>query len=273
MESIRPAAVAGAFYPSDATELATEVAALLAAAPRFARPEHPPKAVIVPHAGYIYSGPIAASLYAQLAPLRGHISRVVLIGPAHRVWLRGIALPRTLAFATPLGNVDIDTDARDAISLLPQVSMRDDAHAHEHCLEVQLPFLQSVLGRFRLVPLVVGEATPAEVAEVLEALWGGAETLVVVSSDLSHFLDYRSASAIDGETARAIIALEPVLRHDQACGATPINGLVALARRLGMQVEQVDLRNSGDTAGDRSRVVGYGAFAFRQIDGSGAAHA
>ena len=273
MDSVRPAAVAGAFYPGETNALAAEVAALLAAAPSDAPTEHPPKAVIVPHAGYIYSGPVAASIYARLAPLRGRIQRVVLIGPAHRVWLRGIALPKSVAFATPLGNVEIDVEALDAITSLPQVSVREDAHAHEHCLEVQLPFLQSVLGRFRLVPLVVGDATPVEVAEVLDALWGGAETLVVVSSDLSHYLDYRSARKMDGETARAITALEPLLSHEQACGATPINGLLELARRRGLQVEQVDLRNSGDTAGGRGQVVGYGAFAFRQRDESGAVHA
>ena len=273
MDSVRPTAVAGAFYPGDKIILAASVTSLLADAAGDSQATSPPKAIIAPHAGYIYSGPIAASIYARLAPLRGRIRRVVLIGPAHRVWLRGIALPDTVAFASPLGNVEIDVDAVRAVASLPQVTVRGDAHAQEHSLEVQLPFLQSVLGRFRLVPLVVGNATTAEVAEVLDALWGGEETLVVVSSDLSHYLDYRSARAADGETARAISALEPTLNHEQACGATAINGLIELARRRGMKVEQIDLRNSGDTAGDRSRVVGYGAFAFREKDEGAAGHA
>ncbi|MBL0125608.1 MAG: AmmeMemoRadiSam system protein B [Betaproteobacteria bacterium] len=264
MNSIRPTAVAGAFYPGDTKILAASVKSLLADVAGDAQSDRPPKAIIAPHAGYIYSGPIAASIYARLAPLRGRIRRVVLIGPAHRVWLRGIALPDAVAFASPLGDVEIDADAVRAITSLPQVTVREDAHAQEHSLEVQLPFLQSVLGDFRLVPLVVGQATPGEVAEVLDALWGGEETLIVVSSDLSHFLDYRSARSVDGETARAINALDSDLTHEQACGATAINGLTNLARRRGMEVEQIDLRNSGDTAGDRSRVVGYGAFAFRE---------
>ncbi|MEO8102954.1 MAG: AmmeMemoRadiSam system protein B [Betaproteobacteria bacterium] len=260
--TIRPTAVAGAFYPGSARVLAAEVGALLDGATTAPPSPHLPKAIIAPHAGYIYSGPIAASIYARLTPLRGRIRRVVLIGPAHRVWIRGVALPGVAAFASPLGAVEIDAGAVAAIAALPQVSVRADAHAREHSLEVHLPFLQAVLGTFQLVPLVVGEATPAEVAEVLDALWGGEETLIVVSSDLSHYLDYRSAQAIDGETARAILSLEPLRSHDQACGATPINGLLELAQRRGMQVEQIDLRNSGDTAGDRARVVGYGAFAF-----------
>jgi MEMO1 family protein len=270
MPGIRPAAVAGAFYPGEARVLAAEVAAMLEEASAAAPARHAPKAIIAPHAGYVYSGPVAASIYARLAPLRGRIRRVVLIGPAHRVWIRGIALPGTSAFASPLGEVEIDADGVAAIASLPQVSVRRDAHALEHCLEVQLPFLQSVLGRFRLVPLVVGEATTGEVAQVLDALWGGEETLVVVSSDLSHYLDYRMAQKLDGETARAISALEPVLGHDQACGATPINGLIEAARRRHMLVEQVDLRNSGDTAGGRGQVVGYGAFAFHENEAGNA---
>jgi hypothetical protein len=268
MPTIRPAAVAGAFYPGEARVLAAEVAAMLGEATTAAPARHAPKAIIAPHAGYVYSGPVAASIYARLAPLRGRIRRVVLIGPAHRVWIRGFALPGASAFASPLGEIDAEGVA--AIASLAQVSVRRDAHALEHCLEVQLPFLQSVLGRFRLVPLLVGEATPAEVAQVLDALWGGEETLVVVSSDLSHYLDYRTAQKLDGETARAIAALEPVLDHDQACGATPINGLIETARRRHMLVEQVDLRNSGDTAGGRGQVVGYGAFAFHEREAGNA---
>jgi AmmeMemoRadiSam system protein B len=270
MVTVRPAAVAGSFYPGEAQSLAAEVTSLLGEAAGRTGSQPPPKAIIAPHAGYVYSGPIAASIYARLAPLRGVVRRVVLIGPAHRVWIRGLALPGATAFASPLGEVEIDAGAVAAVSSLPQVTVRGDAHALEHCLEVQLPFLQSVLGPFRLVPLVVGEATPAEVAEVLDALWGGEETLVVVSSDLSHYLDYRTAREVDGETARAIRALEPLRSHDQACGATAINGLIELAHRRRMEVEQVDLRNSGDTAGGRGRVVGYGAFAFREREAGNA---
>jgi AmmeMemoRadiSam system protein B len=269
MDNVRPTAVAGAFYPGESTMLATDIAALLADVDAKSG-GHPasalrvPKAIIAPHAGYIYSGAVAASIYARLSLLRGRIRRVVLIGPAHRVWIRGVALSNASAFASPLGNVEIDGEALKLLASLPQVCVRPDAHALEHSLEVHLPFLQSVLGSFRLVPLVVGDATPGEVAQVLDTLWGGEETLLVVSSDLSHYLDYRSAQLADGETARSIMALEPVLSHHQACGATVINGLIELAHRRRLEVEQVDLRNSGDTAGGRDRVVGYGAFAFFQ---------
>jgi len=277
MANIRPAAVAGAFYPADRQALLEEVTALLAdvsVTPAAARVTPAPKAIIAPHAGYVYSGPVAASIYARLTPLRGRIRRVVLVGPAHWVWFSGLALPAATAFASPLGAIDIDADAVAAIAGLPQVSVRADAHTDEHCLEVQLPFLQAVLGTFRLLPLLVGEATAAEVAEVLDTVWGGDETLVVISSDLSHYLDSTSARAIDGETAHAIVALQPLRRHEQACGATPINGLLELARRRHMTAEQVDLRNSGDTAGNRSQVVGYGAFAFNENAApAGAVHA
>jgi hypothetical protein len=266
MASIRPTAVAGAFYPADPRLLAADVAALLAgtAETTAARTGRPPKAIIAPHAGYIYSGPIAASIYARLAPLRGQIRRVVLIGPAHRVWIRGVALPDASVFASPMGDVEIDAEAVASIRKLPQVSVRADAHANEHCLEVHLPFLQSVLGAFRLVPLLVGDAMPAEVADVLDALWGGDETLIVVSSDLSHYLTYHAAQAADAQTARAIVGLKPALDSHQACGAAAINGLIELAQHRRLAVEQIDLRNSGDTAGDRERVVGYGAFAFSE---------
>ena len=262
MASIRPAAVSGSFYPGEASALAAEVAAYLAEAPG-SHPGMPaPKAIIAPHAGYIYSGPIAAAIYARLAPLRGTVHRVVLAGPAHRVYVQGAAIPSAKAFASPLGTVALDVDALARLAQLPFVEVSDRAHAFEHSLEVHLPFLQSVLGDFRLVPIVVGEATPEEVARLYELLWGGDETLLVVSSDLSHYLPYRDAQVRDGETARAILRLDEHLHPEEACGAAPINGLLRAARRHGLQAEQVDLRNSGDTAGDRERVVGYGAFAF-----------
>jgi len=260
--SVRASAVAGLFYPGDARELAGNLAQLLGAAAHEAPERDAPKAIIAPHAGYIYSGPIAASVYALLAPARSRITRVVLLGPTHRVAIKGLALPGCAAFATPLGKVEIDAAAVGALDKLPQVSVNARAHAPEHSLEVHVPFLQVVLGKFTLVPLAVGQASAQEVAEVLDALWGGAETLIVVSSDLSHYLPYADAQAVDRGTAQAILALAPELSHEQACGATPVTGLTHVARRRGLKPELIDLRNSGDTAGDRNRVVGYGAFAF-----------
>ena len=262
MSSVRPPAVAGTFYPAAAGELAGDVAALLAGAANNARGQPVPKAIIAPHAGYLYSGPVAAAVYARLAPARGIIKRVVLLGPVHRVPVRGLALPDAGALATPLGNIPVDAHAVAALKKLPQVTVSAAAHALEHSLEVQLPFLQQALGEFSLVPLAVGDASAAEVAQVLDTLWGGAETLIVVSSDLSHYLAYADAQAADRVTAQAILAMRTDISHEQACGGTPLNGLLQAARKRGLAAELIDLRNSGDTAGDRQRVVGYGAFAF-----------
>ena len=284
MSDLRPAAVAGTFYPRVPTELAAAVRAcfddatararatdMASARPRSsdgapgARPvagASRPKALIVPHAGYVYSGAIAAAAYARLADAGEPIRRVVLFGPTHRVPLRGLAVPSAHAFATPLGNVGVDRAAVDAALALPQVRASDAAHAFEHSLEVQLPFLQAVLRDFEIVPFAVGDATPAEVAEVMELLWGGPETLLVVSSDLSHYHRYADAQALDRATAAAILSLSATLVHEQACGATPVNALLLSAREHGLRPKLLDLRNSGDTAGDRSRVVGYASFAF-----------
>lgn len=263
VQSIRPPAVAGMFYPGDPRLLADEVAALLtvavAPAPTFAGRT---KAIIVPHAGYIYSGPVAASAYARLAPQAGAIRRVILLGPCHRVPVRGLAVPHASAFATPLGTVPLDREAISAALALPQVVHHDAAHAQEHSLEVQLPFLQQVLESFSLAPFAVGYATPDEVAEVLDLLWGGPETLIVISSDLSHYHPYPDAQRRDRHTADDIAHLRLLLDHEQACGATPINGLIELAQRRGLTPHLLDLRNSGDIAGDRARVVGYASFAF-----------
>ncbi|MCB2030281.1 MAG: AmmeMemoRadiSam system protein B [Rhodoferax sp.] len=264
MEGIRSPAVAGSFYPGGTAALTAMVSGLLADASA-AEPVHPaapPKALIVPHAGYIYSGATAARAYAGLAAARQVIRRVVLLGPVHRVAVRGLALPGVARFATPLGEVALDQHAIAAIRDLPQVVDSAPAHAHEHALEVQLPFLQSVLDDFKLVPLAVGDASPAEVAEVLERLWGGPETLVVISSDLSHFLPYATAQQTDRATALDILALKPTISHEQACGGTPVNGLLLAARRHGLQPRLLDQCNSGDTAGDRQRVVGYASFSF-----------
>ena len=260
--SVREPAVAGMFYPAGSRELSQSLAQMLGAAAHDAPERAVPKAIIAPHAGYIYSGPVAASVYALLAPARGRISRVVLLGPTHRVSVRGLALPGCEAFATPLGTVRVDAASVEALARLPQVVVSAQAHALEHSLEVHVPFLQVVLEQFTLVPLAVGQASAREVAEVLELLWGGPETLVVVSSDLSHYLGYHDAQAVDRATAKAILALATDLSHEQACGATPVTGLTQVARRRALKPELIDLRNSGDTAGDKNRVVGYGSFAF-----------
>jgi len=265
LAGIRPAAVAGMFYPEVPSTLAAEVRAHLAAGEARREPgANVPKAIIVPHAGYVYSGPIAASAYARLASARDTIRRVVLLGPTHRVLVRGLALPSVEAFATPLGSVAVDRAAVDLALTLRQVVTNDAAHALEHSLEVQLPFLQAALGTFSIVPFAVGDATGIEVGEVLDLLWGGKETLIVVSSDLSHYHRYADARKVDRETGEAILALSATLDHEQACGATPINGLLRAAQRRRLRPQLLDLRNSGDTAGDKSRVVGYASFSFTE---------
>ena len=258
--SVRRPAVAGLFYPGERAALAREIAELLGSARATAA--RTPKALIAPHAGYVYSGPVAANAYALLKPAHDTIKRVVLLGPTHRVAVRGLALPGVRQFATPLGAVQIDADAVERLRRLPQVVVSDEAHALEHSLEVHVPFLQSVLDDFTLVPLAVGFADAEQVAEVLDTVWGGPETVIVVSSDLSHYLSYREAQALDRATAEEIVGLETEIDHEQACGATPVCGLTLIARRKRLTPELVDLRNSGDTAGDKSRVVGYGSFAF-----------
>lgn len=258
----RPAAVAGTFYPANEAVLRRTVDQLLLAAQADAPAVPPPKAVIVPHAGYPYSGPVAAALYAQLKPSAASIERVVLLGPAHRMDVRGLALPAANRFSTPLGEIEVDAEAAERLRHLPQITESDAAHAAEHCLEVQLPFLQTVLGRFRVVPLLAGSATATEVADVLLRLWGGDETLIVVSSDLSHYLPYEVAQRVDRASVEQILAGDSSLETGQACGAVPINGLIAAAAARGLVTRLVDLRNSGDTAGDRDRVVGYAALRF-----------
>jgi AmmeMemoRadiSam system protein B/AmmeMemoRadiSam system protein A len=270
---VRPPAVAGLFYPRDPVLLSEEVENYLGQVPE--RPLTPgfPKLLIVPHAGYVYSGLVAASAYDLLRPARGIVKRVVLLGPCHRVAVRGLALPAARAFDTPLGRIVLDESGIAAIRGLPQVVESAATHAQEHALEVQLPFLQQVLEEFSLVPLVVGNAAPEEVAEVLERLWGGAETLVVVSSDLSHYHAYEEARRIDAATVRAIVACDAGLSHEQACGATPLAGALLAARARGLAPRLLDCRNSGDTAGSKDRVVGYASFALDGDDaGYGAEH-
>lgn len=262
MTAIRPAAVAGTFYPGDAKTLALTVDRLLADTRNTSAMR--PKALIAPHAGYIYSGATAAAAYATLAPWAGHIRRVVLLGPTHRVAVNGIALPESETFSTPLGIIRLDAQGIADIAQMPQVVCSENAHALEHSLEVHLPFLQRVLPAFSLIPLAVGQASPQAVAAVLDRLWGGQETLIVASSDLSHFLPYRAAQEVDADTCGHILRFDTHLHPEQACGAYPLNGLLLAASRRGLKPTLLDLCNSGDTAGDRNRVVGYAAFSFEE---------
>lgn len=258
---VRPPAVAGTFYPDDPEALTTAVADALREAAAGAAAGAVPPAIVAPHAGYIYSGPIAASAYARVLAGRGQIERVVLVGPAHTVALDAIATSGADGFATPLGVVPVDTEVRDRLVRTGKVVVSDRAHAAEHSLEVHLPFIQVALGEVTIVPLVVGQVPSETVADVLDEVWGGPETLVVVSSDLSHYHDHSTAQALDRRTAAAILAKEPdLLGPGDACGLYPLRGLLVAARRRGLDVELLDLRTSADTAGDRHRVVGYGAF-------------
>lgn len=260
MSRIRSAAVAGLFYPADPAQLQREIQSMLSSADEI---DSKPKALIVPHAGYIYSGPVAASAFAQLKEIQHTVERVILLGPCHRVPLRGLATSSADYFETPLGSIRIDREAIKQIASLPQVEEFDLTHQQEHSLEVQLPFLQEVLDDFSLVPLVVGDASTEEVSEVLDTLWGDDETLIVISSDLSHYHDYNTARAMDTETCHAIENMNPsAIQYDQACGRNPVTGLLLAAKKHGLHVTTLDLRNSGDTAGDKSSVVGYGAWAL-----------
>ncbi len=252
--------VAGIFYPADPSQLAQQIDQYLGeAAPC---PLQAPKALIAPHAGYIYSGPVAANAYAGLKAVAARIKRVIVLAPSHRVAFRGLATSEAAEFRTPLGDVAVDADAVQQALALPQVGLLEQAYRGEHALEVQLPFLQRTLGDFKLVPFIVGEARAEEVAEVLDLLWGGDETLIVVSSDLSHYHEYTDAMRRDRKTTRHIEALDPDIAYDDACGRNPIRGLLVSAREHGLSVETRDLRNSGDTAGPRDQVVGYGAYVF-----------
>ncbi len=265
MTTQRTPAVAGLFYPEGPEALEAKVRSYLADADGL---DVVPKALIAPHAGYAYSGPIAAHAYRLLEPLRGAIRRIVLLGPAHRIGLRGLAVPSVDSFLTPLGSVPVDREAVAALlRRFPHVVPHDAAHAPEHSLEVHLPFLQVVLDRFQMVPVLVGGADTEEVASVLEYLWGGPETVVVVSTDLSHYHDYVSARVLDLQTSEAIEAYRPEgIDSHRACGFACLKGLLEVASRRRLDVVRLDLRNSGDTAGTRERVVGYGAWALTEPD-------
>lgn len=254
----RQPAVAGTFYPANPQELHQILDQFLCDAEIGNKV---PKAIIVPHAGYIYSGPVAATAYARLIKAHDLITRVVIIGPSHRVGFKGLAVSSAETFSTPLGTVAVDLKAVKSILKLPFVEYNEPAHAHEHSLEVHLPFLQETLDSFTIIPIVAGEASPAQVSQVLDALWGGDETLIVISSDLSHYHDYATCQKLDKETSIIIENLQyERLAFDSACGKVPVSGLLKLAKEKSLSIKTIDLRNSGDTAGDKSRVVGYGAY-------------
>ncbi len=262
MNKIRQPAVAGMFYPADPGRLRGMVNEFLDTAVPPPTPLNP-KAIIAPHAGYIYSGPIAGSAFNPWQGQMENVTRVVLIGPAHTMAITGVAGVSTGAFRTPLGDILVDVVEMERLRPLPQVQIHDGAHSREHCLEVMLPFLQLLAPQMKIVPLVVGQSYGREVAEVLQTLWGGPETRIVISSDLSHYYDYATAQRLDAATAQAIETLQPDnLGSESACGRIPIQGLLYQAQVQGLQAHTVDLRNSGDTAGTKDRVVGYGAFLF-----------
>ncbi len=254
--SIREPAFAGTFYPNDPSKLSAMLSTYLSGEPG----ETCPKAIIAPHAGYIYSGETAGRVYRRVAAGRAHINRVILLGPSHRVAFRGMAAPSSDYFRTPLGDIPLDTDLISELAQQPGISFLDKAHAQEHSLEVHLPFLQQVLNDFTLVPVVVGDAAPDDVATMLASVWGGDETLIVISSDLSHFEAYDRARQIDQHTNQKILGLDASLQGPEACGCRPVNGLLHLLKQKGLTIRNVDICNSGDTAGDRDRVVGYGAW-------------
>lgn len=254
----RQPAVAGVFYPVNPKQLHQVLNQYLQDAKTDALV---PKAIIVPHAGYVYSGPVAASAYVRLIPAKDKITRVVIIGPSHRVAFSGLAVSQASTFSTPLGNIPVDQSAIEDIIQFPFVDYIEQAHTFEHSLEVHLPFLQETLTHFKIVPIVAGDATPGQVAQVLEKLWGGEETLIVISSDLSHYHDYATAKKLDKLTSERIEKRQyELIDSDCACGKVAVNGLLKLAREKSLSVETIDLRNSGDTAGDKSRVVGYGTY-------------
>jgi AmmeMemoRadiSam system protein B len=266
MKTIRPAAVAGSFYPADPDSLARLITSQLEKVKLLSPPPHP-KAFIAPHAGYIYSGEIAASAYKQILPIKNQIKRVILIGPSHHIAFNGLAISSADYFSTPLGNIPLDSDAHTLLATHHNVTVSNQAHQAEHSLEVQLPFLQTVLDEFTIVPIITGDATPQQVATIIDLLWGSTETLLVISSDLSHYHDYHTARQLDKKTTQAILNLDiQAIDPELACGCTGIRGLLYFASQHPMTIKALDIRNSGDTAGDRNSVVGYGAFLFEEAN-------
>ncbi len=265
MLNIRPSAVGGTFYPGNAVTLSASIDAMLEEAVRRNPPAEIgslPKVIIVPHAGYIYSGPVAASAFSLIRGGKGTINRVVLVGPVHRVPVKGVALSSASFFETPLGMIPLDSNAAQELADVPEIIVSDAAHGMEHSLEVQLPFLQRVLGEFSLIPLAVGDTGAGVVAQLLERLWGGPETLIVISTDFSHYKSYEAARIMDDATIQSLLNLQLLTSYEQACGALPVNGLIVAARHKGLVPRLIDVRNSGDTAGDKDRVVGYASLAL-----------
>jgi len=269
MSMIRQPAVAGMFYSADANTLKQDIQHYLELVEPFQSDDMDDvstnnlKVIVVPHAGYVYSGPIAASAYKLLIPLKHQINRVVLLGPSHQVAFNGMAVPEVEMFNTPLGNIPIDQVNIQLLSELPQVMVSDIAHRDEHSLEVQLPFLQETLDNFTLTPIVVGDVEPNEVAEVINRLWGDEHTLIVISTDLSHYHHYTIANQMDRATSNAIVDLKPdLISYESACGRNGLKGMMVVAKQKKLVADVIDLRNSGDTWGGKNRVVGYGAYAF-----------
>lgn len=265
---IRKPAIAGRFYPNDASILANTVEHFLTDAQKSRDTSQPvPKVIIAPHAGYVYSGATAARAYAVIADVADSIKQVVLLGPSHHVAFKGIATPSVDAFQTPLGLVKINKKALEVLGRYPYVGVLDQAHEAEHSIEIHLPFLQTLLPDFELIPLVVGDTPPEQVAQALETVWGGPETLIVISSDLSHYHDYDTAQKLDHQTSTAIMEKRfNEIDPQGACGSRPIKGMLYTASKLGLAGTLIDVCNSGDTAGPKDRVVGYGAYHFGRLD-------
>jgi hypothetical protein len=261
MTNIRKPNVAGQFYPEQTKALVEMINKFLSEAKHVVLPEQP-KAIIVPHAGYIYSGTVAATIYAALSQYKDIINNVILLGPTHRMTFKGVAATMVDCFETPLGSIPVVHNWRNTLTS-SVVNVNETAYEMEHSIEIQLPFLQVVLDKFELLPFVVGDEDFIAVADIIDSLWGKEDTLVVVSSDLSHYKDYNTAQELDALTSQAIVNLTPLeIKHEQACGLIPIQGLLQAAKNRKMKVRALDVRNSGDTAGSKDSVVGYGAFCF-----------
>ncbi|MGI2261176.1 AmmeMemoRadiSam system protein B [Shewanella sp. GXUN23E] len=261
MIKVRPTAVAGRFYHSDAATLRAELDGWLEPLP--ADPSI--RAIVVPHAGYQFSGKVAAQAYRYIRALGERVRRVILVGPAHTMAFDGLALPSADLFVTPLGNVEIDKSLVAKLRDEPKVTVYDLPHAKEHCLEVQLPFLQQALGQFSLLPLLYSRVTPWYLEEMMAKVWDPADTLLVISSDLSHYHEYDEACGLDARSMAMIEEGVPRLTPQQACGATGINALLHLAQHRGWQFERLDYQNSGDTGGNKQRVVGYVSYVVREV--------
>jgi AmmeMemoRadiSam system protein B len=264
MNITRSAAVSGLFYPDEPQILRDTIDTLLSQS-AIKEQSTQVKAIIAPHAGYQYSGLTAARVYKQLQTLRDRIQRVVLLGPSHRVAFEGMALTEADFFETPLGQIKVNKDDYPQLLAMENMFVFEQAHVAEHCIEVQLPFLQRILNNFTIIPIVVGIADPHSVSNIIESLWGGDETLFVISSDLSHYQSYESAQQTDNETSRAILDLDfNAIQPNNACGCMAVNGLLNFAHRHPLTVKLIDQCNSGDTAGDKDKVVGYGSYLFEE---------